>query len=1308
MKKSRWRLVPTALAVVLAAGLLALAAAWVWAGSEGSLARVLHWVGAYQPLTAERVTGSLRGGGTVGRLAWAQDGLRVEVDEAELRWRPAALLARTLHIDRLAAGRIAIDDQRPAGEPSDGPPESLALPLTLRIDALQVDALRWAGPPALALNHIAGRFDFDGARHQLDIDHAEFEGGRYRAHAALGAQAPIRLDAALAGAWAAPLPETDAPLPLTLQATLRGPLTELQAQAEVQATPAGSAPAIPALPTFTSDAAPEPTGGLADGPAAHARARITPWGAQPLPEAHARLHALDVGALWAQAPRTRLSGQFDLAPLAGDAPGWSLAADLSNDASGPWDQRALPLQTLQAKLDWMDGAATVHSLHAQLAGGTLQAQGRWAAPQASAADGPWQLDARLEGINPAALHTQLAAFPLDGTARASGQGEAIDFDAALQARPQQAPARAGNDPLARELQALRLRDLAATGRWADGTLALSRLRLRTADAELSGSARLQPGAQGGQAQLALDLPGSALRLEGELWPDRGAGQLQLNTRDAAQTLAWARRLPLATAALAGWQASGQTTLGARWRGGWRDPELHARLNVPRAELRPPADSADGADGAEAPPIQLRSVDLALDGRLAAARLQASGHVAQGARTLELQLSASGGRTTPDAPLAASGWRGEFGPWTLALSEPALGPGRWHLASTDAVPVEGTAAPGARLRIGAGRLRISAPAGDGAPAQLAWGPIDWQDGALTSTGRLSGLPLQWAEQVAGDALAQAGLSGDVVFDGDWDLALGPTLRLRASLARAAGDLRLDTTDEETGVAARVAAGLREARLDLSGSGSGTALQARLAWDSAQAGRLNAELSTELRAPDPGAATGWAWPESAPLRGQVRAELPQISAWSVLAPPGWRLRGSVSADVQVDGTRAAPQLHGSLNAERLALRSVVDGVQLGRGRLRARLDGTRLRIDEFTLHGPGRQGAGGTLTASGEAGWIDGRAQARLNATLERLRASVRADRQATVSGQLQAALDGRAVRADGRLHVDQARIELPDESAPALGGDVVVHGADGRQARGADAPAVLARPPAARRAESDQAAAPLTAEATVQIDLGDDLRIQGLGIDTRLAGTLQLTASGPITAAPRLTGSIRTEGGSFHAYSQNLNIARGLITFSGAADNPALDIVALRPNFTSDQRVGVQVAGTALLPRVRLYSEPQLSDNQALAWLLLGRPAPDTGAEAAMLQSAALALLGGREGRGLAAQFGLDELSFSGGGDGEVGSASVMLGKRLSDRLYAAYEHSIAGASGTLLIFYELSRRWSLRGQAGVDSAVDLIYKLSFD
>lgn len=1288
MVRQRALLVLGALSALAAA---ALGALWIWAGSAGSLQRTLQWVGARQPLVAEQVSGALLGGGTIGTLTWEQDGLRVEVQDAALRWSPRALLAGRLQIDTLAARRITIEDHRAPTPPSAGPPESLALPLKLRVASLRVDELRWAGPPAYTLARLAGRYAFDGTHHQLDIDHAEIEGGHYRARALLQARAPMRLDLALAGAWVAPVPQAGAAVPLTLRATLRGPITALQAQADVQAAPTGAEPDLPALaPPAAAQAPTRPNGAT---PSAHASARITPWGAQPLPEAHARLHALDVGALWAHAPRTALSGQIDLAPLA-TTPGWSLAADFANAAPGPWDERALPLRTLRAQVDWANGVATIHALRAELAGGSVQASGRWAAPAsaaaADAAEAGWAVRAQIDGVDPAGLHSQLAALPLDGSVTAHGEGAAIAFEGALQARAQ---ARATND-----LQALRLQTLSATGRWADATLTLQQLRLRTADARLDASARIQPRAQGGQAQATVQLPGATLRLDGALWPGHGDGTLQLDVGDAAQVLAWARRLPLATRALAGAEANGQARLDARWSGGWSAPQVRARLAAPRADLR----LQGGA------PIALRELALALDGSLADATVSADGRVAQGAHALTVRLRAQGGRTTPQAPLATSGWRARIDTLALDVQAPALGDGHWQLASGEPVTIDWSPAGGGQLAASAGHLAVTAPL-PGAPAQLAWGPVRWQAGELTSTGRITGLPLRWAERLAGETLAQAGLGGDVVFEGAWDLAFARQLRLRAHLARASGDLALTTTDEETGVATRAAAGLREARIDLTGDGA--ALQARLAWDSALAGRVDATLTTELRPPAAAGATGWAWPASAPLHGQVRAELPQISAWSLFAPPGWRLRGSLAADLRLEGTRAAPQLHGTLNAERLALRSVVDGLRLGRGQLRARLDGTRLVIDEFTLHGPGAQGAGGLLTARGDAGWIDGRAQARLAVTLDHLRASVRADREVTVSGNVNAALHDRTVHADGRLHVDQARIELPDEGTPALGDDVVIHAAEGRQARGADAPALLARPaPATPAARTDSAGTkpPLDVQARVQIDLGDDLRVSGMGVSTRLAGALQVSASGPITAAPRITGSVRTEGGTVHAYSQQLEITRGLVTFSGAADNPALDIVALRPNYTGDQRVGVQVAGSALLPRVRLYSEPQLPDSQALAWLLLGRAAPDTGAEAAMLQSAALALLGGREGSSLASRFGLDELSFNGGGADGIAGSSVMLGKRLSDRLYAAYEHSIAGASGTLLIFYELSRRWSLRGQAGVDSAVDLIYRLSFD
>ena len=102
------------------------------------------------------------------------------------------------------------------------------------------------------------------------------------------------------------------------------------------------------------------------------------------------------------------------------------------------------------------------------------------------------------------------------------------------------------------------------------------------------------------------------------------------------------------------------------------------------------------------------------------------------------------------------------------------------------------------------------------------------------------------------------------------------------------------------------------------------------------------------------------------------------------------------------------------------------------------------------------------------------------------------------------------------------------------------------------------------------------------------------------------------------------------------------------------------------------------------------------------------------QQAALALLSGLgrssgSGGGLASRFGLDEIGFKGpGSGGDVRNAAITLGKRLSQDFYVTYESSLAGTLGTLFIFYDLTRRLTLRGQAGQVSGVDLIYTIKYD
>jgi hypothetical protein len=141
---------------------------------------------------------------------------------------------------------------------------------------------------------------------------------------------------------------------------------------------------------------------------------------------------------------------------------------------------------------------------------------------------------------------------------------------------------------------------------------------------------------------------------------------------------------------------------------------------------------------------------------------------------------------------------------------------------------------------------------------------------------------------------------------------------------------------------------------------------------------------------------------------------------------------------------------------------------------------------------------------------------------------------------------------------------------------------------------------------------------VDIDLGEQLKVRGRGLDTTLGGNLKL---GSVGGRLTLNGIVTAGAGTYAAYGQKLEIDRGLLIFSGDIENPMLDVLALRPNL--DMQVGVAITGPLHSPRVRLYASTDMSDSDKLSWLVLGRASDGLGrSDTALLQRAAVALLAG--------------------------------------------------------------------------------------
>ena len=1373
--------------------MLALGGLWYWSAGTQSLGTLLQIVQRNMPagssLQIEGVSGTVRHGGHIGKLVYrlgdaqadeSAGALTLSFENIDLAWDWTALWDRSTRLQALHVRKVTLADTRAArADTASTPLQELVLPVGIdapfMVDAF--DIVSGAGQ-IRTLKDLRGRYRYERilARHHLAIDTVRDDQGSYTLQAALGGAAPMPLEFTLDGQLV--LSGREGVSAQTLQLDLKGEGTLSGADASLKLT--GAARPVQAA----ADAASAAVAADVSEALLQLQATVRPWQRQVLSAANVQWKAIDLRAFWPQAPHTRLHGALQLQPQTGATvapdhttaapekpvdgllgvlgPGrWQGQLQMDNAEAGPLDQQRLPLHVLRSELQYENGALHLNALDWQLAaqgGGHITGQAQYQATQG------WNGQISLQQLDLAAIHSAVQAEPLQGTVNArstlspgqSLQEAPLQFEAAIQSVP------------GRDSSLLRFDAITLQGRWHEQVAQLSTILVRSRGGTLQGQARYEVTEQSTQADLKLQLPGGSGLLKGQLASDSGLGQLQLDLRNLRQAGQWLRQWPgmqfLRARAL-----EGSARLQAGWRGGWqdngRDMRIDASMNVPSATVRQAADAA---------PIVLRDVGLMLQGRLADARVEAKGRMQQGSRTLHLEMRGSGGKR-------AKGWQANLQTLQAQVHD-TLQKRQWQAVLSAPVPVEVEQAND-RLRLQTGAFEI-ALRGDAAAktASIRGEPLQWlRQGngyTVSSQGRIHSLPLIWLQALSGADARDQSISGDMVLDGDWDVELGQRLRVQASLARSSGDVVILAGGVSGRDQGRVAAGTRTARIDITGAEGD--VHARLSWDSVHAGSASATLRTQLQR----AASGWTLPANAPLQGQLRAQLPRVGVWNVFAPPGWRLRGTLDANIAISGTLQSPQLQGALDANDLGVRSVVDGIAFSGGRLRARFNGQRMDIDTFSLQGaPWRTGllgtqraGGGSVNVSGSVQWGGGQpllesARMQLAGTFDQLQLFTMPDRQMVLSGALNASFSSKQLTVRGGLQVNRALIELSGGNAPELGNDVVIRPSmknpratlaqSAWQSRAANAApdspklgddiVVQARP--ATPASTAQGVRPAgaatsqpvrsrsratvpadtrqtirTAGATsetntssgiamrpnpaigadiqVGIDLGSDFRVRGSGLDTRITGRLTVQGGPTIRDMPRLVGTVNTDLGTFRAYGQDLQIESGRIAFAGAPGNPSIDIVAVRRNI--NVRVGVRLYGTAQQPLVKLFSEPAMPDSERLSWLVLGRSSYDA-ADTALLQRAAVALLSG-EGRGISGQLadalGLDDVEFKGGESLESGG--VLLGKRFSKHFYLAYEKGLDATVGTLYFFLDINRALKLRAQTGQQSALDLIYTVSYD
>lgn len=516
---------------------------------------------------------------------------------------------------------------------------------------------------------------------------------------------------------------------------------------------------------------------------------------------------------------------------------------------------------------------------------------------------------------------------------------------------------------------------------------------------------------------------------------------------------------------------------------------------------------------------------------------------------------------------------------------------------------------------------------------------WPNPGLTLDGR--GLPLA----LVADALPRRDDGRPWTLVGSVDLgariaAAGSGWTAEANLASASGGLR----DRQR--ARRDLFGYRDLKLDL--RANPLRIEGRLGAGLFGGGRIDAELAT-------------GWDAAAPLSGSVRANTKALTWLELLSPDLVEPGGLLSVDVRLTGSRGRPRLGGSAQLQAFSAELPALGIDIDQGelQLQAGEDGNARIV--------GSAGTGkGTLRVEGSLGWMNDDTPLQLSVSGSNvLLADTRQLRllaSPALSVQWRA---GAPVQVRGEVTIPEADIHLEKlEMGVSPSSDVVVLDP-------------------IRQVDS----APLQIDVDTEVRVGERVRIDGYGLAGTLSGGLRVRQAPGRDA--RATGALEV-GGRYRAYGQNLQITRGRLLWSNAEiGDPRLDIRAER--HVGDVTAGVAVDGRASRPQVGVYSNPAMSQSEALSYLTLGRTLSTlTGREAQQLGAARSAL---NAGAGLLAaelgnRIGLDDAGVS--QSRALGGEVLGVGKYLSPRLYVSYGVALLGTGEVVTLKYLLKKGFDIQ------------------
>lgn len=397
--------------------------------------------------------------------------------------------------------------------------------------------------------------------------------------------------------------------------------------------------------------------------------------------------------------------------------------------------------------------------------------------------------------------------------------------------------------------------------------------------------------------------------------------------------------------------------------------------------------------------------------------------------------------------------------------------------------------------------------------------------------------------------------------------------------------------------------------------------------------------------------------------LRPFLPQVDT----------LRGDLSGEGRLAGTLRQPQIVGVLRLTDGHVSGPELPVSLEQLQADIDINGERAVVDGHWVSGEEGEGS-----LTGTVSWAP---ELDLDLSLKGSQLPVIVEPYADlrVSPDLQVTLAANQLRVTGKIAVPEGDItvrELP-ERAVRQSPDVVVVGE-----------------------EPEEEGTPLEIDARIQLVIGDQLRFSAFGLSGRLSGRIMVEED------MNATGDLNILDGQFRRYGQRLTLRRAQILFAGPISQPFVNIEAIRR--VDNVIAGLRLTGRAAAPQTEVFSEPGMPQEQALAYLILGRPLGSDGGDSNLVGQAALALgmAGGAPlAKNIAGTFGIQDFQLETEGSGIT--TQVVAAGYITEKLSLRYGVGVFGQANQLAVRYDLTRRLYLEAVSGFASSLDFFYRIDF-